>query len=287
MEKQAVSHGNVYEESFAGIDIGAKMRGGHVDVAEGDAIILDLVDARLARLKRTATIVDVGSGSGVLSELLASRFPDHQVIANDVAQSNIDHARARLSRFANAQVSACPFEHWSSPVDILISWGTHHHLPHGYLARARELLRPGGCLLIGDEFCPEYLTSAELARGKAWLVDGYLFTSPEEEQEYRRTTKVPVTVQAREEARRNALWPWYRFVIDEAIIRGDWEVACLELQIARDDLTTSFADEHKTSPMLLETELRAEGFTIVSKRVLGERPQELQSFVIYEAEVIS
>ena len=42
------------------------------------------------------------------------------------------------------------------------------------------------------------------------------------------------------------------------------------------------ADEHKTSPYLLERELQLEGFSVLEKKVLGdERPPGLRSFVIY------
>ena len=280
----AAAESSIYERGeFAAIDIGAQMRLGHVDVRSGDEYIVSLVARQLEGHDRRATIVDIGSGSGVLSEMLARALPNHRVVANDPAAGNFQRARARLAPYRNASVFEQPFEVWNEPADVFISWGTHHHLAHDYLAQIRRLMRPGGRLIVGDEFCPEYLSRAELEEGRAWLVGGYLFTSEDEEQAFRRTGELPLAVRNREEARRQALWAWYRFVIDEAVKLRDWQVAMVELQIARDDFATDFADEHKTSPLLLETELRNSGFEILSRKAIGDRPPELQSFVVYEA----
>ena len=269
--------------AFEEIDIGEQMRLGHVDVAEGDRWILELVARTLSSHPGGATIVDIGSGSGVLSALLARAFPQHRVVANDIAPSNCRHAADRLRPYANASVFPQPLESWTEPVDVFISWGSHHHLAHDYLSQIRTQLRRGGRLIIGDEFCPEYLTPQELTRGRAWLIDGYLFTDEDERTSFKTTGQLPASVLHREELRRRALWTWYRYVIDEAVKVGDWRVAMVELQIARDDLTTGFAEEHKTSPLLLETELREAGFEIASTKRIGDRRAELQSFVVYEA----
>jgi SAM-dependent methyltransferase len=275
---------SVYDRGeFAKLDIGARMRNGHIDVADGDARIVETVRTLLADRREPATIVDIGSGSGVLCELLAKALPNHNVVANETAGSNIAHARARLAKFPNARVFGVSFDQWVEPADVFISWGSHHHMPHNYLHKIRELLKPGGRFIVGDEFCPEYLTPAELSAGTAWIVDGYLFTSKDEERAYREKGAPPASVLQREEARRKALWTWYRYVIDQAVEQREWEVATLELQIARDDLVTAFADEHKTSPLLLETEMRAAGLEVLSKVCLGDREAALQSFVIYEA----
>jgi hypothetical protein len=84
-----------------------------------------------------------------------------------------------------------------------------------------------------------------------------------------------------EDARRRALWTWYKFVGDYAVGKGHWPVLITELGIARDDLITDFEDEHKTSPYLLERELVLNGFRVMAKQAIGSRPAALQSFVIY------
>jgi SAM-dependent methyltransferase len=273
-----------------GLDIGVQMRAGHVDIADGDDVVVEMVRRTLAAREEDAgpaTIVDIGSGSGVLSERLAAEVPGHRIIANDTSRGSIRRAAARLGRYPLASVFDRSFLEWDQPADVFISWGSHHHFPHSYLRQIAALLSEDGRLIIGDEFCPEYLEAGELASGRAWLIDGYLFTSEEEERAYRSDGTLPPSVARREEARRRKLWAWYRFVIDQAVARGDWTVALLELQIARDDLMTGFEDEHKTSPLLLETELADAGFRIVDKQRIGDREPELQSFVVYEAAIAS
>lgn len=279
---------SVYErKAFSEVDIGLRMRSGHVDIQEGDDLVVDMVRRLVEDLAGDqATIVDIGSGSGVLSERLATVLPNHRVVANDNASGNSTRAAARLESHPNGSVFDQSFEDWQEPADVFVSWGSHHHLPHSYLRQVASLLKPGGRLIIGDEFCPEYLAESDLAAGRAWLLDGYLFTNDEEERDYRSTGVLPATVERRETARREALWSWYRFVIDQAVARGDWMVALLELQIARDDLMTDFEEEHKTSPLLLETELKDSGFRIVDKVIIGNRSPELCSFVVYEAECV-
>jgi len=276
---------SIYDRTaLRGVDIGWQMRLGHVDIREGDEVVVEMVrDAISRNPDQSALIVDIGSGSGVLSERLAIEFPDHRVVANDNAVGNSTRAADRLEGFSNAEVYDQSFSEWSTPTDVFISWGSHHHLPHEYLHQVLSLLPPDGRLIIGDEFCPEYLDPADLAGGKTQLIDGYLFIGEDEAERYRSDQEVPETVAGRETARREALWKWYRFVIDEAVARHDWTVALLELQIARDDLATAFESEHKTSPSLLEHELEDAGFRVLRKRVIGERSAELCSFVIYEA----
>lgn len=278
---------NIYGDStFRNVDVGAIMRDGHPDIAEGDQLIGDLIDRRRKDTGRPLTIMDVGSGSGVLSEQLAERFPDCRVIANDNAPSNADKARARLAALPNAEVFDRSFEEWVEPLDVVISWGTHHHMPHTYLDQVRSLLQPGGVLIIGDEFCPEYCTAEDaeriLSAEVLQVVDGYVMTNNDDITALRETHQLPQWSRDLEERRQRALWTWYKFVIDYALDRDCWLVALAELQITKDDMTTSFEEEHKLSPLLVERELRIAGYAQDAKHVIGDRPTELQSFYVYE-----
>jgi cyclopropane fatty-acyl-phospholipid synthase-like methyltransferase len=270
--------------AFRDIDIGAVMRIGHPGLEEGDRYILDVVAKLRQRLGRPLRILDVGSGSGHLTLLLARAHPDCQVIANEIEPAPIEQARAKLEDVPNASVFAESFEDWHEKVDVVISWGTHHHLAHGYLDRVREILAPDGIMVIGDEFCPEYLTADDQARlAKAPLieiVDGLIFDDAADIDAYRATGTVPEWNSRIEEARRRALWTWYKHVGDYAIEKDCWTVLITELQIARDDLITDFAEEHKTSPYLLERELELNRFSI-GERMAGPVPPELQSVVLY------
>lgn len=271
---------------FAGVDIGAVMREGHPDIAAGDDLIVSLIATGAEAEGRPLRIMDVGSGSGVLSQLLADRLPGHQVIANDVEPAVVELARKRLAGYANAQVFGRPFQEWHDPLDVIISWGSHHHLPNSYLAQARELLGRDGRLFIGDEFSPEYCTPADAERLAAAemieIAGGFVLTTPAQVTAYAHDRQVPDWAQELERRRRDALWTWYKHVIDYAVDRHAWTVVLAELQIARDDLTTGFAGEHKLSPIIVERDLELNGYTQLAKYVIGEGPPQLRSFVVYE-----
>lgn len=273
-------------EEFRTIDVGAIMRDGHPDISDGDRLIVDRVAARRAELGRPLTVMDVGSGSGVLAAMIADRLPDCRVIANDVARNPLEQARDRLADRPRAEVFGSPFEQWQEPLDVMISWGSHHHLPHNHLAHARELLGAEGLLILGDEFCPEYCTPEDAARLKSAEVielgGGYLLASDEEIAAYRKDGSIPEWSRALEDRRRKTLWNWYKFVIDYAIERDNWMVAIAEMQITKDDVVTAFEEEHKLSPLIVEHELAVNGFRQRAKHVIGDREPALQSFFVYE-----
>jgi SAM-dependent methyltransferase len=285
---EVASADTVYASSlFRDIDVGSLMRTGHPDIAAGDDYIVGAIRDLRARLNRPIRIIDVGSGSGDLSLMLLRALPDATVIANDIAPNPLAQAREKLAPFPNAAISGDRFEDWSEPVDVVVSWGSHHHLSHDYLEHISDILSPEGVLIIGDEFCPEYLTEEDQKRLAAateiTVVDGYIFDDAADLAAYRAAKKVPDWSQRVEDARQRALWTWYKFVGDYAVEHDAWTVLIAELGIARDDIDTRNADEHKTSPYLLERELELNGFTVVDRTVLGDRPPHLQSFVIYTA----
>jgi SAM-dependent methyltransferase len=281
-------HDTVYANpKFRDIDVGAIMRAGHPDISEGDEYIIDQVRRLRATLGRPLRIIDVGAGSGDLTLLLAQALPDCHVVANDVAANPVAQARDKLAGFPNASVHDGPFEGYPGTVDVVISWGSHHHLSHDYLGHVREILSPDGVLIVGDEFCPEYLTQDDQRRlaaaSQISVVDGYVFDDQADVGAYRGSGRIPQWSLDLEEARRRTLWTWYKFVGDYAIEHDAWPVLIAELSICRDDLITDFEDEHKTSPYLLECELLLKDFSVVDRRAMGEREPHLQSFVVYTA----
>jgi len=270
---------------YRDIDVGAIMRTGHPDIAEGDERIVATVRKLHADRGSRLRILDVGSGSGDLSLLLAHALPDCEVIANDIAPNPVAQATEKLAPFPHSSVFDKPFEEWWETVDVVISWGSHHHLAHDYLRHVRQLLSSGGLFIIGDEFCPEYLSPADKERlataRQIILVDGYIFDNAEDISTYQATGRLTEWNLRLEQARREALWTWYKFVGDYAVANDAWPVLIAELGIARDDFITDFDEEHKTSPYLLERELELNGFSIAERIVIGDRKPALQSFVIY------
>lgn len=270
---------------FRDIDVGAIMRDGHPDISDGDDFIVSTTRKLHSRLDRPLRIIDVGSGSGDLSLLLAKDLADSEIIANDVEPNPVAQAQEKLASFPHASVYDQPFESWEGTADVVISWGSHHHLSHDYLAHVKEILSPGGIFIVGDEFCPEYLLGADRERlakaSKIMIVDGYVFDNDADVTAFRERSVQPEWSARLEIARRHALWTWYKFVGDYAVSKGQWPVLIAELGIARDDLITEFDAEHKTSPYLLERELELNGFEVTEKKVIGEREPELLSFVVY------
>jgi SAM-dependent methyltransferase len=273
------------DPAFRTVDVGSMMRAGHPDIAEGDRVIVSKVLRLRDELGRPLRVLDVGSGSGELSLLLARALPDGEVVANEIAPNPLAQAHEKLTALSRASIFPRPFEEWAGTVDVVISWGSHHHLDHDYLVRVGDVLAPDGVLIVGDEFCPEYLGAADwqrLAQARLIsIIDGFVFTDEGEAAEYRRSGRVPAHTERLERSRRRALWNWYKFVGDYAVAHDAWDVLIAELGIARDDLVTSFGGEHKTSPYLLERELALQGFQVVDRTVVGDREPELCSFVIY------
>ncbi len=271
------------DDDFADIDVGSRMREGHPDIVEGDEHIVSLVRSRAAG--GALRVLDVGSGSGDLTVLIARELPLVEVVAIEPSATVAEQARAKVVGLPNASVFASPFDRWSEPVDVIVSWGSHHHLGHDYLQHVARLLGPDGLFVVGDEFCPEYLAgddAARLVRSElVEIVDGYVFDNDDDLEVYRTSGVVPEWAAHLEERRRQALWRWYRFVGDYAAERQAWDVVIAELAIARNDLVTRYGGEHKTSPLLLERELALAGFELVGRQAIGDRPTELQSFVIY------
>ena len=272
-------------EEFRSVDIGAQMRHGHPDILEGDEYIVGLVERHRQRLGRRLRVVDLGCGSGSLARLLADRIPDIDVIANEVEPSLVALAERRFTG-SRVELFDRPFTELDRTIDVLISWGSHHHISGDYVDHVKRLLAPDGVLILGDEFCPEYCDAGDAARIAASEImqveGGYVFTTAAERDAFRREGLVPESCISMERRRQRALWTWYKHVIDYAFERNDTLVVLTELQITLDDLTTSFAGEHKLSPLIVERDLELRGFEQRSKIAIGSQRPELQSFFVYE-----
>jgi trans-aconitate 2-methyltransferase len=104
-------------------------------------------------LDDAGTIMDAGCGSGRVTELLAERVPNAQIVALDSSSSMIEQARGRLGRFgdrvtfvlANLMLPL-PLE---EPVDAVFSTATFHWVPdHDALfANLAGAMRPGAQLV--------------------------------------------------------------------------------------------------------------------------------------------
>jgi 2-polyprenyl-6-hydroxyphenyl methylase/3-demethylubiquinone-9 3-methyltransferase len=114
--------------------------------------------AALAARAHGTTILDVGCGHGVLVALLAEGHPERHVVGIDPDERKIAWAEASVGRSRNVEVRACTIETLAAErpgvfdsvvvADVLClvaraSWPS-------FLHAARQLLRPGGQLLLKD-----------------------------------------------------------------------------------------------------------------------------------------
>ena len=111
------------------------------------------------------SILDAGSGTGFVSELLASRFPKAKIAALDLAFNMLTQAKAKRSfkqrwnkqfRYVNAEVESLPFA--DASVELIISGLTLQwcqDLPKVF-KEFKRVLAPGGLLLFSS-FGPDSL----------------------------------------------------------------------------------------------------------------------------------
>ena len=127
-------------------------------------------------LDGTERVLDAGCGSGRVTELLAERLPDGQVIALDGSPSMVDAARQRLARFGDrieyvvADLGApLPIE---GDLDAVLSTATFHWVPdHDALfANLAAVTRPGGWLVAQ---CGGAGNIASIQRVLATIGDGW------------------------------------------------------------------------------------------------------------------
>ncbi|MEV4490045.1 class I SAM-dependent methyltransferase [Micromonospora coxensis] len=122
----------------------------------------DLLAAGLAAAEEThegapERVLDVGGGPGTTAETLLRRWPDAHVTVLDVdpallalTSTALPHVRTVRADLGTARWLASA----GGPYDLTLALMTLHYLPEDrvrdWYAEARQLLRPGGLLLVGD-----------------------------------------------------------------------------------------------------------------------------------------
>jgi trans-aconitate 2-methyltransferase len=130
-------------------------------------------------------VLDAGCGSGRVTEQLAERLPNGEVVALDGSPAMVDAARERLARFG-ARVEYVVADLGKplaiEPVDAILSTATFHWVPdHDALFHnLGAVLNPGGQLVAQ---CGGAGNIASIRRVLATLGDGWLgdvhFETPE------------------------------------------------------------------------------------------------------------
>ncbi len=118
-------------------------------------------------------VVELACGAGYLAEALFRQQPDARYCGFDLSPHLLDYARRRLVNYAPRTDNLCEIElrcadlvrddwdeqmmemGWAGQVDAVVSLQALHDLgglaqQREVLAKARQLLRPGGVLAYGD-----------------------------------------------------------------------------------------------------------------------------------------
>jgi trans-aconitate 2-methyltransferase len=106
--------------------------------------------ARLEGIAPDATVLDVGCGTGRVTEALLSLVPEGRVLAIDASADMVALARTRLGERAQVWCQDALELELDEPVDAIVSTATLHWVgDHDRLwARLAPALRPGGALEI-------------------------------------------------------------------------------------------------------------------------------------------
>ena len=107
-------------------------------------------------LSPTASVADIGAGTGYFSVRLSKAIPRGTVYAVDVEPSMLEHIRKRaigdrLSNLTTVQASGMS-PNLPKPVDLVLVVDTYHHLPSRatYFRELSKSLTAGGRVVIID-----------------------------------------------------------------------------------------------------------------------------------------
>jgi SAM-dependent methyltransferase len=279
-------HSKGAAEEEVDLDYLEEVRIGHPQIVEEEAYIIDLVKGYAQQSSQQLRVFIIHGRIGAFAAKLIAAVPEIELIVYE----RFAPAIARLQkRFANSVVKVFTerFSEWNEPIDIFISKGIHHHAAKSYLENVKRLIKPEGLLILGDEFCPEYCTGkyAEHIQNaeQLYLAGGYVLTNSQQVTAFEERGEIPQIAKEIERLRQQALWTWYKYVVDYAMERDCLKVAIEELRATYEDLITNNNHEHKMSPLILEKEMELCGFKLISKKLLAPpEPVENHSFFTYE-----
>lgn len=278
------SKGAVEEE--VDLDYLEELRIGHPQIVEEDAYIIELIKGYAQQSSQQLRVFIIHGRIGIFAANLIAAVPEIELIVHERFAPAIIRLKKRFAN-SDVQVFTERMSEWNEPIDIFISRGIHHHAAKTYLENVKRLVKPEGLLILSDEFCPEYCTDkyAEYIHNgeQIYLAGGYVLTNPQQIAAFEERGEIPQIAKEMERLRQQALWTWYKYVVDYAMERNCLKVALEELRATYEDLNTNNNHEHKMSPLILEREMELCGFKLISQKLLAPpEPVEHHSFFTYE-----
>lgn len=141
----------------------------------------ELVDKILSTRKDFRSILEIGCGTGFLTELLTEKFPQANILATDISPQMLGAARKKLSCYPKVSYLVADGEHLQveGPFDLIVSsavfqWFDSYPEP---FAVYRRLLQEGGCFIfntLGENTFCELRSALEclgIAQNKAPFVN--------------------------------------------------------------------------------------------------------------------
>ncbi len=110
-----------------------------------------------------ATVVDLGAGSGEDIPLLASLYPDAEIVALDAAEHHLEALARRYAQTANVRAERAditqPLPLADASVDLVYCSEVVEHIPDpgALFAEVRRVLKPNGYLLMTTKNEPNVL----------------------------------------------------------------------------------------------------------------------------------
>ncbi len=107
-------------------------------------------------LDPSATVADIGAGTGYFSVRIARRLPQGKVFAIDIEQDMLRYLSERARRehlnTINTIMASGENANIPEPVDVILIVDTYHHIDDriAYFARLKKSLRPHGRLAVVD-----------------------------------------------------------------------------------------------------------------------------------------
>ena len=159
------------------------------EAKEFDAIILKLIpyypemlDALVSAIpfdkSSVIKVIDLGCGTGTVSKLVKSIFPDAVITCLDVAENMIEMAKNKLSEWVDIRYQLGDFNHFNFDYkyDVAISSLSLHHLltdedKKNFYRRIYEALNPGGIFYNADNVIAsnDYLQEVYMEKWKEFM----------------------------------------------------------------------------------------------------------------------